>query len=96
MILVCRITRRLLTAQFARSHIHDRKHRKRDTIKCFNQREITRKRDRLTGLDTLKYAVVSQRNVTIDGARAVVVNVQLECDKTVTPWCECEASTNSL
>lgn len=73
-------------------HVHDRRHRKRDTVKCFDQREVTRKRDRRTGLDTLRYEVVGERNVTVDGGDAVVVvNVRLECDRAQTPWCDCDA-----
>lgn len=73
-------------------HVHDRRHRKRDTVKCFEQREVTRKRDRRTGLATLRHTVVGTRNVTVDGASVVVVNVRLECDAQQTPWCDCEAA----
>lgn len=74
-------------------HVHDRRHRKRDTIKCYDQRDVTRKRDRRTGLDTLRHRVQGVRNVTVDGAEVVVVNVQLECDAEQTPWCDCEGGT---
>lgn len=71
------------------NHIHDRAHRKRDTAKCFNQKDETRKRDRQTGLDTIKYTISEKRELTIDGVRATILNVQLECDKDQTPWCDC-------
>lgn len=70
-------------------HIHDRAHRKRDTVKCHNQKEETRKRDRQTGLDTIKYAISEKRELTIDSVRVTVLNVKLECDKSLTPWCDC-------
>lgn len=73
-------------------HVHDRRHRKRDTVKCFDQREVTRKRDRRTGLATLRHSVVGVRNVTVDGSEVVVVNVRLECDKELTPWCDCDGA----
>lgn len=76
------------------SHIHDRSHRKRDTIKCFNQREITRKRDRQTGLNTVKYRITDKKELTIDGAKATILNINLECDKKVTPWCDCDGKTD--
>lgn len=73
-------------------HIHDRSHRRRDMAKCYNQREETRRRDRVTGLDTLKHRIVQVHNLTLDGTRVTVVNVELECDVSVTPWCDCEGA----
>ncbi|EFA09998.1 Beta-1,4-galactosyltransferase 7-like Protein [Tribolium castaneum] len=69
-------------------HIHG-KDRKRDTTKCFNQREVTRRRDRQTGLHDVKYKVVSYKSMTIEGAPFNVVNIELFCDRTITPWCDC-------
>ncbi|CAD7084637.1 unnamed protein product [Hermetia illucens] len=74
------------------SHIHDRKHRKRDTEKCYNQKEVTRKRDRETGLKTVKYRISDVRQLTIDGAAVTVLNIHLECDHKSTPWCDCSGS----
>lgn len=71
------------------AHNHDRFHRRRDTIKCYNQKEETRKRDRKTGLSTIKYNISSRKELTIDGAHLTVLNVNLECDKNLTPWCDC-------
>ncbi|KAJ6629956.1 Beta-1,4-galactosyltransferase 7 [Pseudolycoriella hygida] len=75
-------------------HIHDRAHRKRDTTKCFNQREITRKRDRQTGLDNIKYAISDTKTLTIDDAKVIVLNIKLTCDKSVTPWCDCSGNVD--
>lgn len=36
--------------------MHDRVVRKRDMAKCFNQREVTRRRDRQTGLRDVAYS----------------------------------------
>lgn len=72
-------------------HIHDRKHRKRDTEKCFNQKEVTRKRDRKTGLSTVKYEIVDVNKVTIEQVPLTVVNIMLKCDFNTTPWCDCTA-----
>lgn len=77
---------------FARRHIHDREHRKRDTAKCFNQKEVTRKRDRETGLNTLRHTVSETRRLTIDGVAVTLLNIKLECDKQLTPWCDCNDS----
>ncbi|CAH1155902.1 unnamed protein product [Phaedon cochleariae] len=69
-------------------HIHGRE-RKRDTVKCDNQREITRKRDRQTGLHDVKYTVNSSKELEIDGALVTVINIHLHCNHTATPWCDC-------
>ncbi|XP_063707724.1 beta-1,4-galactosyltransferase 7-like [Culicoides brevitarsis] len=73
-------------------HIHDKMHRKRDTTKCYNQREVTRKRDRETGLDTLKYEISSRNMVSIDDVTVTVLNIKLYCDTEKTPWCDCEGA----
>lgn len=74
-------------------HIHDRAHRKRDTTKCFNQREETRRRDYETGLNTLKYNITRRKELTIDGVGATILNVELFCDREKTPWCDCNENT---
>lgn len=70
-------------------HIHDRVVRKRDMAKCFNQREVTRRRDRQTGLRDVAYVVQSHKLVNIDDAPVTVINVALKCNRTITPWCLC-------
>ncbi|XP_069194830.1 beta-1,4-galactosyltransferase 7 isoform X2 [Procambarus clarkii] len=70
-------------------HIHDRRVRRRDMIKCYNQQEITRHRDRQTGLSTVRYQIQSKKEMTIQGAPMTILNVVLECDRFVTPWCDC-------
>lgn len=71
-------------------HVHDRSHRKRDTAKCFNQREVTRKRDRETGLSTIRYKISSINKLNIDNAANVtVLNIKLNCNHFETPWCDC-------
>ncbi|XP_055384505.1 beta-1,4-galactosyltransferase 7 [Condylostylus longicornis] len=74
------------------NHIHDRNHRKRDTEKCFNQREITRRRDRETGLNTTKYQIENIQNLTIDEAPLTVLSIKLSCDRNITPWCDCSGN----
>jgi len=70
-------------------HNHDRAHRRRDTTKCFNQKEETRKRDTKTGLNTIRYKIIDHKELAIDGIKLTVLNVNLECDKSLTPWCDC-------
>lgn len=71
------------------NHIHDRAHRRRDTAKCFNQKEETRRRDIKTGLDTVKYTISDRKELAIDGIKVTILNVKLDCDKNFTPWCDC-------
>ncbi|XP_015597189.1 beta-1,4-galactosyltransferase 7 isoform X2 [Cephus cinctus] len=71
-------------------HIHDRSHRKRDMTKCFNQREVTRKRDRQTGLNNVSYKLTGTIKMTIADTALTVLNISLMCDKSITPWCECD------
>ncbi|XP_038219449.1 beta-1,4-galactosyltransferase 7 [Zerene cesonia] len=70
-------------------HIHDKAYRKRDMRKCFNQREVTRHRDRVTGIHDVSYTIHSKHSVAIDDLPITVVNVVLLCNKTATPWCQC-------
>lgn len=57
--------------------------------KCYNQKEVTRRRDRVTGLKDVSYSVRSRQRVTVDSADFTVVNVLLRCNRTITPWCLC-------
>ncbi|XP_043225066.1 beta-1,4-galactosyltransferase 7-like isoform X1 [Amphibalanus amphitrite] len=70
-------------------HIHDRRVRKRDMEKCFNQAAVTHKRDRITGVHSVDYKILKANKLTIDGAEVEVLNVRLECDHERTPWCDC-------
>ncbi|XP_057655176.1 xylosylprotein 4-beta-galactosyltransferase isoform X1 [Diorhabda carinulata] len=73
-------------------HVHG-KERKRDTVKCYNQREVTRRRDRQTGLHDVNYTVLSNINMEIQGAPLIVINIRLFCNYSATPWCDCSKST---
>ncbi|XP_048001653.1 beta-1,4-galactosyltransferase 7 [Leguminivora glycinivorella] len=73
-------------------HIHDKTYRRRDHRKCFNQREVTRRRDRETGLRDVAYRVHSEHALTVDGLEATVVTVELVCDEKKTPWCQCPST----
>ncbi|CRK90021.1 CLUMA_CG003746, isoform A [Clunio marinus] len=77
------------------NHIHDRAHRRRDTTKCFNQKEETRKRDTKTGLNTIKYEIKNRNELSIDGIKVTILNVDLKCDKNSTPWCDCSNQESS-
>ncbi|KAJ8686952.1 hypothetical protein QAD02_022746 [Eretmocerus hayati] len=74
-------------------HIHDRLHRKRDTVKCFDQREVTRKRDRETGLNNVSYKLEKAVHASIENASITILNISLMCDKSSTPWCSCDSAT---
>ena len=57
--------------------------------KCYNQREVTRKRDRQTGLHNVSYNLEDTIEITIADTPVTVFNIALICDKAITPWCEC-------
>ncbi|XP_033209401.1 beta-1,4-galactosyltransferase 7 [Belonocnema kinseyi] len=76
-------------------HIHDRNHRKRDMTKCYNQREVTRKRDRQTGLHNVSYKLEDTIEMKISDTSVTVLNIALICDKSITPWCECNKMDTS-
>lgn len=40
------------------------------------------------GLTNLRYKVESRQEVTISGAPCTVINTFLECDLSLTPWCQ--------
>lgn len=69
-------------------HIHDKIRRPRDNKRYFNQKSSGNHRDYITGMNTVKYKLSDQYNLTIQGAPVTVYNVELECDKSDTPWCE--------
>lgn len=77
-------------------HMHDKSYRQRDMRRCYNQKEVTRYRDRQTGLHDIKYNMASTHEVTIDKLPLTVLNIELVCDAQLTPWCQCpEPEKNS-
>ncbi|CAG0887501.1 unnamed protein product [Darwinula stevensoni] len=71
-------------------HIH---HGPRDSWVCYDQYEVTRKRDRVTGIDDVQYKMQSVTNLTVETIPVVVLNVELRCDASHTPWCDCSKTT---
>ncbi|RWS07304.1 beta-1:4-galactosyltransferase 7-like protein [Dinothrombium tinctorium] len=69
-------------------HLHDRFPRKRDYAKLYNQREVTRRRDRETGLHNVRYELIGKKRLTIEDSECVVYSVRLVCDVRSTPWCQ--------
>lgn len=69
-------------------HIHDKIRRPRDNKRYGDQKVSGSVRDRRTGADTVKYNITEIYDVTVKGAPVTVYNVQLDCDRSDTPWCE--------
>ena len=66
---------------------------------CYNQYEVTRKRDRETGLHSLKFSLMKKVKMSIDDVEFTLFSVSLHCDAMKTPWCDCTnapQSDNSL
>ncbi|XP_064630880.1 beta-1,4-galactosyltransferase 7-like [Lineus longissimus] len=69
-------------------HIHDRQRRVRDMKQYFNQKEMTRRMDKRTGVNNVNYKVLSKKKLLIDGATVTIINVSLSCDINSTPYCQ--------
>ena len=71
-------------------HNHIDLKRKRDYIKNKKQKKDAFRRDPYTGLDNIQYRVQNFETLSIGNYSCVVVNVELYCNKQLTPWCEHE------
>ena len=45
------------------------------------------KQDHFTGADTVQYSLISRKELLIEGSPVTILNVRLECDIELTPWC---------
>jgi len=72
-------------------HVHSARERGRgrDQAKCYNQRNLTRRLDKETGLSNTMYRVIARRNINIDSSHVNFLDIELECDRELTPWCNC-------
>ena len=70
-------------------HFHSDQTRKRDENICYNQQEVTRKRDRDTGMNTVSYKMGRTFQNCIDNVSYTLLNIELLCDHSNTPWCNC-------
>lgn len=68
-------------------HIHNKKIRKRDNKRYFNQTMLTSRLDRVTGVSNVRYTIENKTRVVIEGAPVTFLNIQLHCNITLTPWC---------
>jgi len=69
-------------------HIHGPE-RKRDYIMIGNQKAMSRKRDRISGLHSIKYNVSGREVRRFDlNAEALIINIELQCDRNWTSYCE--------
>ena len=72
---------------FYHNHLPDRK---RDAKQYFNQKVVSFRRDRTSGLDTTLSTVHSYKvhEVTFDGYPCKLVNAKINCDYDFTPFCD--------
>lgn len=74
-------------------HIHNSQKRIRDTAKTKFQKAMSRKRDTISGLNNLRYRIVSRAIHHFNtGGNYSVLNVKLFCDQKWTPYCILPAS----
>jgi xylosylprotein 4-beta-galactosyltransferase len=76
------------TNTFLHNHVDIK--RKRDYSKNNKQKRDAFKRDRHTGLDNIEYRVQNTETLYIGNYSCQIINVQLFCNKILTPWCEFE------
>ena len=77
-----------LSTNKSNTFLHFHYNRKRDTFKTKKQRESLKYRDKVTGLNSLKFLLKSNHTMTIDKIYPFhIYNVELHCDIQQTPWC---------
>ena len=66
-------------------HIHSSKERSRDQAKCYNQRNLTRRLDKETGVSNTVYTVKHRRQLSIDNTQVNFLDIELgQCHNSVT------------
>lgn len=71
-------------------HIHDGRLKRRDRLVIGNQKAMSRRRDRVSGLDSVRYRIVSRSLLPIKDVGPPfmsVLNIELYCDMNWTPYC---------
>lgn len=63
-------------------------HRNRNESKSNFQPEQIKQRAHNEGLNSTRYKILEINEMMIDNAKVTIVNVELECDRKVAPWCE--------
>ncbi|KAI6215088.1 hypothetical protein M3Y94_00343900 [Aphelenchoides besseyi] len=72
-------------------HIHGPE-RKRDYAMIGNQKSMSRKRDRISGLDSVRYQISGRNIMQFNDTKAISVQIKLECDRNWTSYCEFPSS----
>eukprot|EP00794_Sanderia_malayensis_P005387 gene5387-6060_t len=68
-------------------HEHDSEKRPRDYKRLPGQKKVQFSRDYETGMNNVRYSILTKQELTIDKHPCLVVDVSLHCDTKVTPWC---------
>jgi len=68
-------------------HNHDDHERKRDFKYIYNQKNMTHKRDRISGLNNVVYNIVGRKVIEVEKVPVTIVDVELICNRTWTPYC---------
>lgn len=69
-------------------HVHDKVRRPRDYKRIGEQKKEQFKRDPVGGYHTLKHKVTRIDSLKIGQTTVKILNVELQCDEKVTPWCK--------
>lgn len=63
--------------------------RVRDNRACHTEHKPNAKRFNVDGANSTKYNITDIKELTINGAMVTILNVEHNCDKNLTPWCDC-------
>lgn len=69
--------------------LHDEHFRPRDRNVCHNQWDHYFERNENSGLNGTKAKLIQIKEHFLDGANFTIIDIEVECDKNETPWCEC-------
>lgn len=61
----------------------------RDDRRCHTERKPIATRYEIDGANATQVNISDIRELTINGAKVTVLNIDYQCDKSLTPWCDC-------
>lgn len=69
--------------------LHSERYRPRDKQSCFDQFSHIFERNEFSGLNGTNFTLVHIKEHFLDGANFTLIDVEIGCNKELTPWCEC-------
>ncbi|VDM68336.1 unnamed protein product [Strongylus vulgaris] len=69
-------------------HVHGVERKRDYAVVTKDQKAMKRKRDYVSGLNSVRYNITARRTLTFGNARVHVIDVSLHCDMKWTPYCK--------